>query len=183
MAEFDPAVTYVLENEGVLEENSKDPGGITKYGISLRFLKSLTNPQKYSLFTPTIHEDDIRYLTPEQAKSIYKGEFWDHAPFEQLTNQEIANYVFDMSVNMGISPSIKCLQRALWAVSKLKSILKDDGILGTNTLYYTNMASNAWSCLLAALRSERAGEYRIIVTLHTEQKEFLNGWLERAYQK
>ncbi len=178
MVDFDIAVTYVIENEGNLEEDANDPGGITKYGISLRFLKAITDPKKYGFSTDSINSDTIKELTIPQAKSLYKGEFWDHAPFERINNQSNCNFIFDMAVNMGISPAIKCAQRACWAVLRQRNVVVDDGILGNQTLSLLNQCS---AYLLPAMRSERAGEYRMIVEKNPNEKEYLDDWLTRSY--
>ena len=38
---FIKAIQYVLEHEGLLNDVKNDKGGITNYGISLSFLKTL----------------------------------------------------------------------------------------------------------------------------------------------
>jgi lysozyme family protein len=149
----------------------------------LRFLRALSVEElkKYSIFVgENVDEDDIRRLTEAQAKALYKGEFWDHASFEKLPNQNLANYLFDMAINMGISPAIKCLQRACWAVKKDRNILHDDGIMGPLTL---SMAHECGFYLLPVLRAERAGLYRVITEQHPPQREFLDGWLNRTYSQ
>ncbi len=106
------AVKYVLRFEGELSENPKDPGGITKYGISLRFLKSIP-PERlksYGIFVAeTINNEDIEHLTIDQAKTLYKGEFWDHLPLQRINNQSVINSLFDACINLGIAPAIKCM--------------------------------------------------------------------------
>lgn len=181
MSQFEPAVEYVLLREKGIEEQANDPGGVTKYGISFRFLKSVS-PECLRLYGIPIYisTDTIRDLTIEQAKALYKGEFWNHAPFERINNQLIANYLFDTCINMGIAPGVKCLQRALWAVRSNRAILVDDGILGEETLKQVNCIDSV--LLLAALRSERGGEYRLIADRKPEEgKQDLDGWLNRSY--
>ena len=177
MSEFESAVLYVLRNEGGLSENPHDPGGITNHGISFRFLKSILQERlkNYGIFDE-VNEDTIRHLTQDQAKLIYKGEFWNLAPFEKIYNQDFANYIFDMSINMGISPAIKCVQRACWAVMKRWDQLPDDGILGDRTLATIKMCA---FLLMPALRSERANYYRSLGL----EKEFLHAWYNRTYCK
>lgn len=183
--EFDVAVNYILKNEGGLNESVKDrdPGGITNFGISLRFLRSIPteNLRRYGIyFGETIEEDDVRHLTVDQAKALYKGEFWDHAPFDKLANQNLVNYLFDMAVNMGISPAIKCLQRSCWAIKKDRTVIHDDGILGPLSL------STIHECgfyILPVLRAERASYYKLIAEQHPNQFEFLDGWLNRTYNE
>lgn len=179
MAEFEPAVEYVLSEEGGLVENPNDLGGITNHGISLRFLKSVEREHlKRAFIFDEVTEETIRRLDIGQAKSLYHSEFWERAPFDQIVHQMHCNYIFDMAVNLGISPAIKCVQRACWAVMKKWELLPDDGILGENTL------SSLRYCgflIMPALRAERANHYRNIVNNHPEQKEFLRGWYDRTY--
>ena len=179
---FNSAVEYVLNHEGGLVNNPNDPGGITKYGISLRFLRSFSTEQikKYGYFSVIAEPEFIINLSIEKAEEIYKGEFWDHAPFEEINNQECCNFIFDMAVNMGINPAIKCAQRACWAVMKDRNVIEDDGILGNKTIYLINVCDKY---LLPSMKSERAGYYRLIVEKNHSQQEFLDGWLNRAYGK
>lgn len=185
MAQFDLAINYLLPQEGVIEDQAADPGGITKFGISLKFLKGLSNEKLrnygFSATAETINRPDVEQLTLAQAKALYKGEFWDHAPFEKINNQDVCNYIFDMAVNMWIAPAIKCVQRAIWAVAQQRNIVAEDGILGHRTLDFINECDIH---LLAAIRSERAGDYRVDAVLNpAEGKVDLNGWLNRAYNK
>lgn len=178
MSNFEAAMEYVLRNEKGLVNNLHDSGKITNHGISLRFLKSLKpeDLRKYGLLDAS--EQTIIDLTLEQALSIYRGEFWYKAPFEKILNQEHVNYIFDMAVNMGIAPAIKCAQRACWAVMKNRSLV-DDGILGEKTLAAIKLCA---FMLMPALRSERAGYYRLVLDKSPKEKEFINGWLNRAYE-
>ena len=181
MSQFDLAVAYILKNEGGLEENERDPAGITNHGISLRFLKALT-PEKrktYRLNNDEPQSDDIRNLTESQATAIYFGEFWTHAPFDKINNQNACNYLFDAAANMGIAPAIKCAQRACWSVMKEKDKPIEDGILGLETIAAINQCAVYF---MPAVRSERAGEYRLIAEKNPTEKEFLDGWLSRSYK-
>lgn len=171
------AIDYVISREGELEENPRDPAGITKYGISLRFLKTLSNPKDYGIISPEITADDIRNLTLPQARDIYLKELWSKASFGRLANQNIANYLFDASINMGLSPAIKCAQLACAAVMHKKDVIAVDGILGQATL---DMINHCAFYILPAMRSERAGHYRLIAQKNNDN-EFIEGWLNRAY--
>ena len=181
MSLFEPALQYVLLREGGIEENPNDPGGITNYGISLRTLKETSQEQLRLYGIPVyVTADTIRDLTLQQVYAFYKGEFWDHAPFENIKNQDVTNYIFDACVNMGIAPGIKCAQRAYWAVIRNRNTLSDDGILGDVTLEAINSTSSTF--LLAAMRSERGGAYRLLA-LVKDDKSYLDGWLNRSYNK
>jgi len=180
MSDFEPALAYLLQNEGGLEEDANDPGGITKNGISLRFLRVISPEQlkKYGIYDETVTDDTIRHLTPSQVSAIYKGEFWDHAPFDKIENQLHCNYIFDMAVNMGIAPAIKCVQRACWAIMKKWELLLDDGILGEKTLAAIKQCG---FFIMPPMRAERGSYYRDIVEKYPQEKEFLKGWYDRTY--
>ena len=183
MSAFSIALNYLLSNEKGLEESPNDPGGITNFGISFRFLSnlSLERLKLYGIFeVPT--PQTIRELTPSQVSAIYENEFWINAPFTLINDQSICNYVFDMAVNMGIAPAIKAVQRTIWCLTQNINSVFEDGILGINTLHLLNNYQPP-SKFLSVLRSERAGDYRIIEALHPNDKSFNNGWMERAYTK
>jgi len=59
----------------------------------------------------------------------------------------------------------------------------EDGILDKKTLAKVNENPNYALEILAAMRSERAGDYRMIVVSHPSSEEFLHGWISRAYEK
>lgn len=86
--EFIKAVGFTLKWEGgdKITNDPKDPGGLTKYGISKRAFPNL----------------DIANLTLEQAQEIYHDKYWsalnlDGKPFPIACSQ------FDAAVNCGVS--------------------------------------------------------------------------------
>jgi lysozyme family protein len=182
MVNFDTAVNYVLANEGGLVCSTNDPGGLTNRGISLRFLLNLSPERLKSYGLPIDHDalkDALTNMSLETTKSIYQCEFWNNAPFDKLINQDYVNYIFDMAVNMGIAPAVKCVQRAIWAVTKRYDLIPDDGILGNQTI---SLIQRCGFLLAPALRAERAAHYRDLALTHPNDKEFLNGWLKRTYR-
>lgn len=157
---FEQAVNFILANEGEYSDNPNDKGGVTKFGIS-------------SLAYPDI---DILNLTKNDAKNIYRRDFWDPFPYNDIKNPEIAIKFFDLSVNIGNFWAATLIQRALRSAGKN---LMEDGIFGPQTLEAINQADS--TDLLAALKSEAAGYYRTIAALRPKEKIFLKGWLKRAY--
>lgn len=179
MNDFECAVNNLLRIEGGISENPNDHGGITNGGISLRFLRSINSRdlKEYGICEEP-NEDTIRNLSIDQMKIIYQKQFWNHAPFTQIINQEFGNYIFQMSVNIGISPMTKCVQRACWAILKRWESLPDDGIMGNKTIAAINQCG---FMLMPALRAECAAHYRAIVAKDATQQQFFKGWLNRAY--
>jgi len=179
MASFDLAIDTILKNEGGLVNNPRDPGGITNFGISLRFLASLGLKYDFNK-DGKVDDKEIKELTPEHAKLIYQNEFWLKGAFDKVINQKVATYLFDMAVNMGVPQAIKLSQRSLWAINKQYHFVDDDGLIGSKTLDAINQAG---LMLIPVLMSERAGYYRMLAALKPENHgDDLNGWLNRTYR-
>ncbi len=157
---FEHAVSFVLAHEGGYSDDADDDGGETKFGISKRSYPDI----------------DINALTVEQAKAIYKRDFWEPQLYKDIKDVNLATKVFDLAVNMGSSWAHRLVQRALRATGQ--DIL-EDGILGPMTLSAINKAD--LTDLLAALKSEAAGYYRTLAATKPKRAKFLKGWLKRAY--
>ncbi len=157
---FDRAIEFVLEHEGdTLTDHPADRGGPTKFGIAQRW-----NP-----------DIDVRTLTREWAIEIYWERYWQGRGYERLP-EATAIKVFDLAVNLGDRTAVLCLQRALRACGIRVTV---DGRLGPETCGAASGAAEA--VLLAALRSEAAGEYRLRLERDGTQAAFGSGWMERAY--
>jgi lysozyme family protein len=150
----------VLANEGGLSVNQYDSGGITKFGISQASYPHL----------------DIKNLTIDQAKEIYKRDFWEANLYEKIQEVHLAAKVFDLSVNVGAKWANRLLQRALKSTGVT---VIENGILDAQNITAINQADP--TDLLAALKSEAAGYYRTLSTIHPKDSIFLRGWLKRGY--
>lgn len=106
--EFDKAIDIVLGIEGGRVNDSYDPGGETKFGISHKAFPDV----------------DIENLTIEQAKAIYKEFYWDELKIDGFP-YILRLIIFDSAVNCGTSQAIKFLQEAL--------NVESDGIMGQDT--------------------------------------------------
>jgi lysozyme family protein len=157
---FLKAFEYLMYHEDGYANDPKDAGGETKYGISKRSYPNL----------------NIKDLTRDQACKIYFCDFWLKAKCEDINDENIATKFFDLAVHTGIPQAVKLIQRALRSVGQ--SVI-EDGIIGVITLQAINKADP--TDLLAALKSEAAGFYRLIARTNPSQKRFIDGWLNRAY--
>ena len=154
MKNFDEIIEYVLEHEGGYVNDPTDLGGETKYGITKRFYPDV----------------DIKNLTIEQAKQIYKDDYWDKNRVESLP-QELWHIFFDMCVNMGRGTAVKILQRA--ANSKGKG-LDVDGGMGPATLNALNGIG------VERVRAYRVKYYVDLINAKPEQEKFYFGWFRRS---
>lgn len=117
--DFSSAMDYILKFEGGLSDDPDDPGGITKYGISLRAY-------------PLLLEDGIRNLTKHDAAVIYKRDYWDHLMCDSLPSY-LRLMAFDCAIVQGPTYATKALQAAVASPM--------DGVMGPNTLNAANEAT------------------------------------------
>lgn len=180
-ASFDHAIRVAFLHEGYYSDDPSDPGGPTKYGISLRAAQKMGDLDGDGFLDMDldgdgdVDADDIRLLTPQQAVDIYRRAYW-----KEVYNQMpllCAVKVFDLAINMGPKQAHILLQRSLRA--NTGRLLTEDGIIGQLTLRATKEAYTP--VLLAAIRSEAAGFYRQLAAQRPASRKYLNGWLNRAY--
>ena len=158
MSKFDEIIEVVLEHEGGYVNDPKDPGGETNYGIAKRS-----------------HPDvDIKNLTKEGAKEIYKEVYWDNNKVESLP-EDLWHIYFDMCVNQGKSRAVRIIQRA---VNGKGGSLDVDGGLGPMTI----AAIGKSRVELDRVRAYRVKYYADLVTKKPDLERFYFGWFKRALE-
>lgn len=110
---FDEAFTQLLGHEGNYSDHPSDPGGRTMFGVTERVAHNHG-------FT-----GDMRTLTRDEAKRIYRADYWEPVRADELP-QQVRYDVFDGAVNSGVKQSVIWLQRAAGAAA--------DGVIGPKTL-------------------------------------------------
>ena len=155
LVEFDDIIEKVLEHEGGYVDDPTDAGGETKYGISKR----------------AYPDEDIKELTVERAKELYKRDYWDRYRTGDLPDRLRHIYV-DMCINMGGGRAIKILQEA--CNSKNATKIDVDGGIGPATI---KAATNVEPF---RLRAYRVMFYAELVMKKPEQERFWVGWFRRS---
>lgn len=107
---FETAFDRLIGHEGGYVNNPHDPGGETNWGISKRSYPEL----------------NIKELTREQARDIYRRDFWNRIHADALFDG-VAFQAFDFAINSGIETAVRYLQRALGVA--------DDGVWGPVTMH------------------------------------------------
>lgn len=102
---FNEAIDRVLSSEGGYVNDPNDPGLETQWGISKRSYPNV----------------DVKNLTRDEAKQIYKRDFWDPVANAGI-HGDVVFQVLDFAVNSGGSVAVQYLQRAVGVA--------DDGHLG-----------------------------------------------------
>lgn len=145
---FDDAFDRVIGHEGGYVNNPADPGGETKFGISKRAYPKV----------------DIKNMTLEGAKDIYRRDYWLAAQCDQYDGA-IGFQLFDMAVNSGLSAAAKTLQKAVGVAA--------DGIIGAKTL--AAIKAMPVSVVVIGFNAERLA----YLTSLGAWKDFGKGWANR----
>jgi lysozyme family protein len=144
MADFIQAYQVTLAHEGGYSNNPQDSGGETYKGIARKYHSDwvgwhiIDQLKKNANFPKNL--DDNKPLQ-DLVMGFYKKEFWDKMKLDSVTDQRIANEMFDTAVNMGLNTAGRFLQRVLNVSNKGEQYypnLKVDGIIGLGTITALN---------------------------------------------
>jgi len=170
MKPFDYAFEQTLCLEGGYSDDPVDRGGRTNWGITEATLKD-------AYLRGLVSTRDVASLSKEEARRIYKADYWDALKLDSVLSPAIAAEIFDTTVNMGRSAAVKILQEAL---NYLGESLAMDSVMGMKTLG----ALNKWSskderALFVCLNGFQFMRYVGIVEMNANQKRFARGWTKR----
>lgn len=163
---FDKSFQHVIGHEGGYVNNPNDRGGETKYGITKKYYPNL----------------DIKNLTLDDAKKIYKENYWDKLKLDQINDERVQLELFDTAVNQGTGVAGKYLQEGLNLLNRNQKDYKNinvDGAVGPGTIAAFNSCKRRDNLykILNCLQAER---YMDICRRDEGQEEFMNGWLNRV---
>lgn len=170
---FQHCIIPILQHEGGLSDDKDDPGGITQWGISLRYLRSIGYDVDRN---GDIDGEDIRDLNKLGAEEIYHKYWWEKYHYAEFSQLIVVEKVFDMAVNMGGSGAHRILQKAINHHRLIP--IPEDGILASHTFSAANAIEG--SILRQALRDFSRLRYLDILAAHPHMEVFRNGWLRRA---
>lgn len=173
MSSFKIAIDKVLKDEGGYVENKRDLGGVTNYGISLRFLQTINKEAT---------KETIQKLTKEEAEDLYYNHFWLANRYDEIQSQEIANKVFNTAVNVGPVVANRFLQTTLNILIFHGKKLEEDGLIGEQTIETVNLLYNedVEDNVLKVYSLLQKEYYAKIIINRPEQIVFFKGWFKRA---
>ena len=177
MSTFEDAIPTILRHEGGFNNDPQDAGGATNFGVSLRWLKA------QGLLEDLEQEDRtqdeivvIKSMTQEQAAALYKSYWWNPYNYGAIDSQLVATKIFDTAVNLGAPRAHRIVQVALGFTQDQR-----DGILGVKSMAEINAAGAA--PLVVQIQNLQAAFYRQLVAANPARQKFLQGWLNRAYDR
>jgi lysozyme family protein len=175
MALFDSALLHTLKSEGGYVNDPQDPGGETFKGIARVHhskwqgwikIDLLKNAQNFPLNLD--HDETLN----DQVKAFYKTHFWDRIQGDDIQNQDIAESIFDFSVNAGVRTSSKLAQITCGETA--------DGVIGEATLNKLNVEDPR--AFLAVFALSKISRYANICEKRKESRKFFYGWVRRTLE-
>jgi len=199
MADFQKAFAETLKIEGGYSNHKADKGGETYKGISRvhwpdwpgwDIIDEIKENVERGSWEGNMNRDN---RLEAYVASFYQYNFWDKQKCNQMP-QEIADELFDTSVNMGTAYGAECLQKALNKLNRNQrdypDIVVDGGIgpvtIGTLREYLKTSRFNTrnreklvkW--LLRWMNYYQLQRYDNITNANLEQEVFVPGWTERV---
>ncbi len=157
---YDKAFELLIGHEGGFTKDRRDTGNWTGGRVGKGALKGT----KYGISAASYPSLDIVNLTLEDAKGIYKEDYWDKCRCDELPSG-LDMLVFDIAVNHGTRDGALFLQEGIGA--------HVDGVIGPRTLKRANTRDVEKS--IKAVSTVRACDYASLKAVSIYGK----GWYRR----
>lgn len=189
MADFKIAHARTQIIEGFYSNDPVDKGGETIYGVARK-----ANPtwmgwrlvdewKKKPGFPKNMCNDQVLI---DYSLSLFKQNYWNQCALDYVIDQDVANEIYDCSVNFGPEAETKIVQRSLNRLNKKGKLfpeLKVDGDFGPKTRNTLN-GFRYKEALLKTLNGYQFMRYDAICQDDETQEKFFHGWLTRVeFQK
>lgn len=175
MADFATAFALTMQAEGGYAHDPQDPGGETYKGIARKMNSkwdgwiAIDMMKKEKGFPGNL---DSNVPLQEKIKAFYEANYWDKIRGDDITNQDIAESIFDFAVNAGPIASAKLAQITVHA--------EPDGVIGPATLAKIN--ADDPRAFLAVFALNKIARYVSICEKRHESRKFFYGWVKRTLE-
>ena len=173
MADFTTSYNLVIGNEGGYVNDTDDPGGETYKGVARKMHPTWIGWHIVDLLKaqPGFPANlDANKELQIEVSSFYETKFWNRIAGELISEQSVANSIFDFAVNTGCSVSATLAQTVVG--------VKADGIIGIKTAEAINQFNHEH--FLAAFTVEKIKRYVEICQKRPESRKYFFGWVIRA---
>ena len=180
MKRIEAIAEEIVAREGGYVDDPADPGGATKFGVTIGTLRrlglDLTGDRK-------VTTADVKAMTRSKARDIFIRDYYYRPKINELP-QAVQASVFDMQVNAG-SNAVKILQRLLGNMDHPVSV---DGAIGPKTVRAAQLAQKqAPNHFADAYGIERRNYYYSLADRRPASRKFARtknggkgGWIRRA---
>lgn len=165
MADFEKALAKCLRWEGGYTDRLNDGYECTNMGVTIATYQRMYGNDKTC--------EDLRRMTREQMRHIYKSFYWDRIWGDNIEDQSIAELMYDWSVGSGVMSAVRYMQRALGFRGG-----DVDGKMGRKTLGAINGYPDKRE-LFGMYWRMRESFFRRICERDPGKRRFLKGWMNR----
>lgn len=132
MRRVEDIAAEIIAREGGYVNDPDDPGGATKFGVTIHTMRALGLDLDDS---GDVDAADVRLLTRAAATEIFIQYYFERPRIAELP-KGLQSSVFDMYVNAGAN-AVRILQRLLGQMGKTVTV---DGVLGPQSIAATQAA-------------------------------------------
>jgi lysozyme family protein len=180
---FSAAIAIALSHEGGYVDDSRDPGGVTNFGITLATLQDFA--RRFGLVHDGLDLDvdhnghidinDIRKMDRAFATAFYREFVWLPYHLDQIHDAKLATKIFDEAINLGPGGIGRIVGNALTALGMRNA---PSSAITSATVDLINRCDPVR--LLVWLKRALVVNYERIVEARPASGEFLKGWIARA---
>lgn len=103
--DFEKMLKFVLQREGGYVNDHNDLGGETNKGITHNTYNSYRKSKGFPIRS-------VKYITDDEVRDIYYNNYFKASGADKIENPQLASYVFDTAVNMGVSRAKSFLEQS-----------------------------------------------------------------------
>jgi lysozyme family protein len=173
MADFTQAFQLTIAHEGGYVNDPDDPGGETYKGVARKIHSKWDGWQEIDMlkrmpgFPANLDKDaELQGAIAD----FYRINFWDRVKGDNITDQKVAESIFDFAVNAGVGTSASLAQMVVET--------KADGVIGQESIAKINAFDT--DHFLAAFTVAKIARYVSIVKKRPTSRKYFYGWVLRA---
>lgn len=194
MASFEKAIVNTFKAEGGFQAKKNDKANYVN-GKLIGTNRGISAQAYYTYYKRVPTVADMKALTVEQAKMIFKGNYWDKVAGDLIVNQSVAEMMFQYIIGSGASQLSDIKDRANEVAGKWVLLSNDHPISRMDAIFINDLDQ---AKLHANMKAWRFGHYNRVVAasiaawenehgrkitekeaLTETKKEFLKGWQNR----
>ena len=165
LSNWDKSFDAVIAHEGGFTSDERDPGNKLPDGRKGSTMLGCTQANWEAYVGHKVTWDDMKALTKEDVKPLYKKNYWDAVKGDDLPSG-VDYAAFDFAINAGPGASKRMIQRALGVAA--------DGAIGPMTMQAIKSANPKE--FLQKFSDAKTAFYQSLPTFPTYGK----GWLRRV---
>lgn len=164
------ALKYTFVNEGGYSDVPGDAGGATS-----RFGTTIGELSRWRGYPCS--KQEVRDMPEDEANQIYYAWYWEPLDLDAVTASNVACAIFDIGIVQGIGAPPAMCQRVC---NNNGAHLAVDGHIGPLTIAAVNDLAPA--VFIRDFSVQVENRFRSIAAAHANDRQFLNGWINRAHR-